>query len=222
MNTIFSCGLIAMASIAWGVPNWRYFTLAIYVPQLIVIAYYWIVPESVRWYMSKGRHEEAESDLHKIAKVNGKQLSEESLALLRRNVLQEKKKQEFNEVQAAQPWLIVLVFQNKSILLRCLISPVWWITTTFVYYGLSINAVNMLGNPYLNYIAVSAIEIPGFWIGVFLMSRIGRKPVLAGGWWICAACQIGYLFISEGKYYQLATITVGLKYNIDNYNEKIN
>lgn len=82
---------------------------------------------------------------------------------------------------------------------RCMVSPVWWITTTFIYYGMSINAVNMSGNRYLNYVAVSAVEIPGYWAAVVLMARVGRKPVLICAFWVCSACQIGYIFIPSGK-----------------------
>lgn len=82
---------------------------------------------------------------------------------------------------------------------RCIVSPVWWITTTFIYYGMSINAVNMSGNRYLNYVAVSAVEIPGYWAAVVLMARVGRKPVLICAFWVCSACQIGYIFIPSGK-----------------------
>lgn len=189
-----------MGLIAWAIPDWRPLTLALYIPQLITIGYFWVISESVRWYMSKGRYEESEALLKEVARVNNKQLSENSLHLLRVTTENEKKKKALEEVEKAdEPWLIVLVFRHKLILLRCIILPIWWITMTLVYYGLSINAVNMSGNPYINYIAVSAVEIPGFWISVLLLSRIGRKPVLMGGFWICAACQIAYIFLPDGK-----------------------
>ncbi|CAH2047627.1 unnamed protein product, partial [Iphiclides podalirius] len=68
----------------------------------------------------------------------------------------------------------------------------------------------MSGNRYLNYIAVSAAEIPGYWTAVLLMGRIGRKPVLSGAFWVCAACQIGYIFMPEDLYaVSLAVYLVG-------------
>ncbi|CAG9787567.1 unnamed protein product [Diatraea saccharalis] len=200
MNTFFSVGQITMGLIAWGVPNWRNLTLALYIPQLLTIFYFWLMTESVRWYMSKGRYDEAESVLKTIARVNGKQLSEKSLEALRLTSEEEQKNQELLKDQRNnEPWLIVLVFRHKRILIRCLVSPVWWITTTFIYYGLSINAVNMSGNRYLNYMAVSAAQIPGYWTAVLLLPRVGRKPVLIVAFWICAACQIGYIFMPEGQ-----------------------
>lgn len=199
LSSYFAIGQVIMGLIAWAVPHWRPLTLTLYIPQLITIGYYWLISESVRWYMSKGRYEESEAVLKEVARLNRKQLSEKSLHLLRVTAEDDKKKKATEKTEKAnEPWLIVLVFRHKPILLRCIIIPIWWITMTLVYYGLSINAVNMSGNPYVNYMAVSAVEIPGFWISVLLMSRIGRKPVLMGAFWICAACQITYVFMPNG------------------------
>lgn len=69
---------------------------------------------------------------------------------------------------------------------------------TFVYYGLSINAVNMGGDQYVNFALVSAVEIPGYWGALLLMNKVGRRPVLTSGYWICAACQVAYIFLPDG------------------------
>ncbi|XP_059057507.1 organic cation transporter protein-like [Achroia grisella] len=201
MNTFFSVGQITLGLIAWGVPNWRQLTLVLYVPMLWTLCYFWIMAESVRWYMSKGRYAESETVLKEIAKVNGKKLSEQSLEALRAtNEAEKKRAQDESLEKKNEPWLIVLVFRHKQILIRCLVSPIWWITNTFIYYGLSINAVNLSGNRYLNYVAVSAAQIPGYWTAVILLDLIGRKPVLIIAFWVCAACQIGYIFMPEDQY----------------------
>lgn len=200
MNTCFALGQVTMGLIAWAVPNWRSLTLVLYAPQLLTLSYFWLINESVRWLMSKGRYEEAEEVLKKVADVNGTKLSQQSLQSLRWSAEEQKNRKEIEKFQRAKaPWLPVLVWRHKRVLLRCCVSPVWWVTTTFVYYGLSINAVNMSGNRYLNYVFVSAVEIPGYWTAVYLLDKIGRKPVLAGAYWVCTACQIAYIFLPSGK-----------------------
>lgn len=200
LSSCFALGNVFMGLIAWAIPDWRTLTLALYIPQLITIGYFWLISESIRWYMSKGRYAESEALLKKCARINNKQLSPESLHILRLTTEEEKKRKETEELEKTQePWLVVLVFKHKQVLIRCIVLPVWWITTTLTYYGLSINAVNMSGNQYVNYIAVSAVEIPGFWLSVFLLSRIGRKPVMMAAFWVCAACQFAYVFMPTGK-----------------------
>ncbi|XP_045769740.1 organic cation transporter protein-like [Maniola jurtina] len=196
LNTFFSLAQVLMALAAWAIPNWRTLTLVLYVPQLITICYYWMMPESVRWYLSKGRYEDAKDLLKHVARVNKRQLSDKSLQSLKENAEADKKRiASEKEIKSKEPWLIVLVFRNKAILTRCCISPVWWFTSALVYYGMSVNAVNLSGNRYLNYMAVAVVDVPGYWIAVVLMARIGRKPVLIGAYWICGACQLGYIFL---------------------------
>ncbi|KAF9803198.1 hypothetical protein SFRURICE_018349 [Spodoptera frugiperda] len=201
LNTFFAVGQVIMGLIAWAVPAWRPLTLALYIPQLFTIAYFWIVPESVRWYMSKGRYEESEALLKEVARVNKKQLSEKSLQALRDSAeLDKQREADRKEQNVREPWLVVKVFQHKRVLFRCFVSPLWWISMTLIYYGLSINAVNMSGNVYVNYMAVSAAEIPGFWIAVLLLPIVGRKPVLIAGFWLCAGCQVAYILMPSDMF----------------------
>ncbi|CAH2047621.1 unnamed protein product, partial [Iphiclides podalirius] len=209
ISTMFALGQVILGFIAWGVPNWRTLTQVLYAPQLLVVSYFWILSESVRWLMSKGRYEEAEAILKKVAKTNNKELSEKSLAALRATAESEKLVEKPKET-----WLPILVVRSRVILSRCIVAPVWWVTNTLVYYGMSINAVNLSGNRHLNYVAVAAIEIPGYWTAILLLDRIGRKPVLITAYWLCAACQFGFAFLPEGyEGLSLALYLIG-KYSI--------
>ncbi|XP_063826941.1 solute carrier family 22 member 1-like isoform X1 [Ostrinia nubilalis] len=203
MNTGLSIGLVTLSLIAWAVPNWRVLSLVLFTPQLLTISYLWLMGESVRWYITKGRYEDCEKSLKNIARVNKRQLSEKSLEFLRRkteNEIQSRKDDTENKKKEKEPSLIKLLFKYKPVLFRCLTTPFMWITFTLIYQGLTINAVGISGNKYLNYMAVASSQIPGFWIANFLLDRLGRKPVLAGAYWICAACQIGYMFIPKNQY----------------------
>lgn len=197
VNTFFSVGQVILGLIAWAIPYWKNLILAIYIPQIIFISYFWIMSESVRWYMSKGRYKEAEELLKKVARVNKRELSEHSLRALNENVEAEKILKE-KELKEKEPWLFTIVLQHRNILKRCCVSPFWWVTSALIYYGMTINAVNISGNPYVNFMAVTASEIPGYWIAVFLLDKIGRRPVLIGAYWTCAACQLAYILMPDG------------------------
>ncbi|CAH2241427.1 organic cation transporter protein-like [Pararge aegeria] len=201
LSTCISSGHFLLGALAWAVPDWRHLILTIYIPHFLFISYYWIMSESVRWNMSKGRYKEVESFLKRVARVNKRELSEKLLQELKESVDTKEQLKTFEDKhKEKEPWLIVLVFRNKEILKRCCISPVWWVTFTLIYYGLSINSVNMAGNRYLNLMVVAASEIPGYWLALLLMDRIGRKPVLIGAFWTCAACQLAYIFLSNNMY----------------------
>ncbi|KAJ0183560.1 hypothetical protein K1T71_001536 [Dendrolimus kikuchii] len=187
LSSSFATGQMFVGLVAWACPNWHSLTLALYIPQFITIAYWWILSESVRWYMSKGLYDKSEALLKEAARINGRELSHLSLEALRRTAEEEIKKRSLEASSGAQePLLILQVFRKKRILVRCMVTPFLWITTT--------------GNGYLNYVAVAAAELPGFWLSVFLMEKIGRKPVLIGGYWMCAACQVAYIYIPTENY----------------------
>ena len=65
---------LAVAGIAYLIPNWHHMELVFSLPLIGLYATYWILPESPRWLLSQGRTEEAEKVVRKIAKYNGKPL----------------------------------------------------------------------------------------------------------------------------------------------------
>ena len=54
-----------------------------------------------------------------------------------------------------------------------------WFSVTMCYYGLSFASVDLLGDPYTNFILSVGIEIPGYVFCVFVMDRWGRRPILS-------------------------------------------
>ena len=56
---------------------------------------------------------------------------------------------------------ILDVLKTKKMSLRFFNMCFCWMTVTMVYYGLSLNATNLAGNPYTNFLLVSLVELPG-------------------------------------------------------------
>ncbi|XP_034828937.1 organic cation transporter protein-like [Maniola hyperantus] len=195
ISSIYTLGQVVLALVAWGVPDWRRLTRVLFTPLLLVVTYFWLLSESVRWLMSKGRYEEAEAILKSVAKMNKTHLSDISLQALRETAEAEKLKEKPDE-----PWLPIQVIRSPIMLLRCVVIPIVWTSSTLSYHGININALNLSGNKYLNYIYVALAEIPGYWTVILLLDRIGRKPVLIGGFWLCAGCQFAFAFIPSGYY----------------------
>ncbi|XP_049865251.1 solute carrier family 22 member 3-like [Pectinophora gossypiella] len=192
-SSMFALGQVVLGGVAWLVPDWRHMTLILFVPCFIFISYYWILAESVRWLLSKRKYEEAREVLEKVAKVNGKQISDSSMQALTSHPTPILKK------TSSKSNLIASVFKSSVLLRRVCTTPVWWISTTFIYYGLSINSTSLSDTMYLNYMLTGAIELPGFFTALFLVNRLGRKPTLSGGYFLCAACNIAFAFIPVDK-----------------------
>ncbi|PZC76255.1 hypothetical protein B5X24_HaOG204861 [Helicoverpa armigera] len=191
-SSMFAVGQVILGSVAWLIEPWRYMILALHIPCFLIITYYWVLSESVRWLLSKKKYDKARKVLERVAKRNGTQISEKSMHALMNPPEPVKIVDDADE-----PGLIKAIFRSGVLLRRVCTTPIWWITTTFVYYGLSINATSLSDTMHLNYILTCAIEIPGFYTAVLILDRIGRKATLSGGYLFSAACNIAFAFIPD-------------------------
>ncbi|CAK1555074.1 unnamed protein product [Leptosia nina] len=191
-TSMFATGQVILGGVAWLIQPWRYMIMALHIPCFLIISYYWILSESIRWLLSKQKFEEARKVLENIARVNKKQISEKSMeGLLTPPPVTDE------SVKENKDGLIKTILRSKILLRRVCTTPIWWITTTFVYYGLSINSTSLSDTIYLNYILTVAIEIPGFYTAVFILDRLGRRPTLSAGFFFSAACNIAFVFIPQ-------------------------
>ncbi|XP_028031163.1 solute carrier family 22 member 1-like [Bombyx mandarina] len=188
-TAMYSVGQVTLGSIAWLVQPWRTLIMVLHIPCFFTVSYYWILSESVRWLLSKQRFDDAKIVLERVAKTNKKVISESSMnGLLTPPAPPEDEKEK-------KEGLFKTVFKSRILLRRVCTTPIWWITTTFVYYGLSINSASLSDTLYLNYIMTCAVEIPGFYTAVLILDRVGRKPTLSGGFFFSAVCNIAFVFI---------------------------
>ncbi|XP_041465548.1 solute carrier family 22 member 21-like [Lytechinus variegatus] len=73
--TIFwASGIMSLPGLAFLLKDWVYLQLAISLPNVLTIFIIIIIPESTRWLLSRGKVEQAEANLQRIAKFNGKEM----------------------------------------------------------------------------------------------------------------------------------------------------
>lgn len=196
ISSMFALGQVVLGVLAFAVRPWRTLTLVLYIPVFLIISYYWILSESFRWLLSKNKQMEGKATLEYASRLNGKQISTKSMEFLLTaipNQIQENK-------QVNEENLLLRVIRSPVLVRRCCTTPILWMTTTFIYYGLSINSVSLSGNMYLNYIAIAAIEIPGFWTAVLVLDRVGRRVTLFCGFMICGICCLAFAFVPKSMY----------------------
>lgn len=86
---IFYC--LASMAVPWTavlLGSWKLFLVIIAIPHLFVVLYYFVVPESVQWLVSKGRDIKAVNCLFKVARINNRLLSHEILEGFKEHVKQ--------------------------------------------------------------------------------------------------------------------------------------
>lgn len=66
----FSLGHMSLAGIGYYFRHWQHLQMAITFPSIILLGYWWVVPESPRWLLAVGRQKAACTVLKRAAKVN--------------------------------------------------------------------------------------------------------------------------------------------------------
>ncbi|OAD52318.1 Solute carrier family 22 member 3 [Eufriesea mexicana] len=70
MQIAWAIGLVLLAALSYVIPDWRILQLAVSVPTAITVLYIWMIPESPRWLLAKGKMTEADMAVERITKYN--------------------------------------------------------------------------------------------------------------------------------------------------------
>ncbi|XP_049871418.1 organic cation transporter protein-like isoform X2 [Pectinophora gossypiella] len=188
-NMTFVIGVVLIALLAWFVNNWRTYIIILYAPAIIVGVYVWFMNESARWLLSKGRRDEAVRILKSAAKINKldpRKLELDCLGdplLKQQNQTGDKKSQFSKAIRSSIIWK------------RLLICSFLWVTCSLVYYGLSINSVNLSGNRYVSFMLVVLVEIPAYIVVAIVLDKYGRKKTLIPCYLLCAVTSLLFAFL---------------------------
>jgi hypothetical protein len=183
-------GGVMLPTTAWVFPYWRTFLKVIYTPALLFFLYIFIIDESPRWLLTKGKKEKAIAIIEKAATINKIEIDKAVLEKL--NYEKEKGLNLFS--------LLKITFSSRTLARRCLICIVWWITSTFVNFGMTINSVSLEGNKYVNYMLIALVDIPGNLIVIYILNHFKRKLPLIFSFITGAVLCLSQPFVPACKY----------------------
>jgi OCT family organic cation transporter-like MFS transporter 4/5 len=185
----FGVGAAFLPLMAYFVRDWVNLQLAISIPCLLLLTYYWFIPESPRWLMAEGRFEEALVILKQGAKANRRTLPSDSelREMMERFKSQEEEIHNHSNLPKTKKEQIYEVFKELIMLVetpemrkRTLNIFFSWLVVAMVYYGLSFNSKNIGGNRYVASFASGFVEIPAVVVIIPLLSRLGRAKCYCG------------------------------------------
>lgn len=74
-----ACGAALLALLDFVAGYWRLWARVAYPPSFLLLAYPWLLPESVRWLVTRGRLREAAAEVRRAARVNRRHVPEPAL-----------------------------------------------------------------------------------------------------------------------------------------------
>ncbi|XP_002050157.2 beta-alanine transporter isoform X2 [Drosophila virilis] len=170
-NIAYSLGLVLLAGVVYLVRDWRYLTLAVSLPLLMLFSCFFVLPESPRWLIAVGQTKRAVRILKVMARVNGMHVSRD---------FAERLQQRLSRTQPGETthYGILDLFRGTNMRRKTLIVTLIWFANTSVYVGLSYYAPALGGDEIWNFFLAGAVELPTYlllWPG---LSYFGRRWIL--------------------------------------------
>uniref|UniRef100_A0A2R5L514 Putative organic cation/carnitine transporter n=1 Tax=Ornithodoros turicata TaxID=34597 RepID=A0A2R5L514_9ACAR len=164
----FSIGESFLAVTAFCIRDWRMLAVVLSVPVTIMLPFYWLLPESLSWCLANNRHSEAMRIMKKVARWNGRSLPEDF-------VIQPSSPSSEKREQSS----ICDLFRTPRMSFRSVNLSFNWLVNSLVYYGLSLSAGSLAGDTYVNFAAMSLVEIPAVLLCTTALHWVGRRKVLS-------------------------------------------
>ncbi|KAK6732806.1 hypothetical protein RB195_016903 [Necator americanus] len=175
--TSIAIGEMILVGLAYLITDYRLLHAVIALPSLLLLVYWWLVPESMRWLVTKERYEEANAIMQKAARINRTSVPDKWWEQL-------EKKHKTKDISYG----IVDLFRTRRLRIRTLVCFFAWPVNAMIYYGLTMKSDIAGGDLYINFTISAAIEIPAILLVYFFIDRVGRRAMVAGSFLIAGIC----------------------------------
>lgn len=165
---MFALGVMLVAVWGYLISDRVYLQIIYGLHSLVLIGHWWLIDESPRWLWSQGRFAEAVDIVEKGMKINGVHTELDKTKFLSGAKF-------VSAPQEDKSYSILDMFRTPKLRLKSLNVGLNWFANSLVYYGLSLNAGKLFGNPYLVLFILGLVEIPSYFVSTALLDRVGRR-----------------------------------------------
>ncbi|ESO89334.1 hypothetical protein LOTGIDRAFT_106021 [Lottia gigantea] len=200
MKYHFAIGILVLALMGYLIRDWVILEIVATAPLVTYVIFYWVIPESPRWLVTKNKTEKAKKILEKIARKNKTTLPNVSI-----------ENEDDNKISQLESFK--RLFTTPVLLFRTSIIFFNWAIVAMTYYGLSMNTNKLgAGDFFLNFFIGGLMDFPAVTVCLILIDRIGRKKLhcgfmLFGG--ICTFCTI-FTILYLDQEYQWITVMLAM------------
>ena len=183
----FCAGYALLAPFAYLFPAWRELTKYISIVSFVAAGViHFFVLESTVWLIGKGRYEEAEDNVKKLAPEKVQQQIFENL---KDTYISHTPgdNDEDNQTDSALDNLKQLV-SKKILQSRLVIMGYIWFATSVLFRSFALGTSDLEGSPYMNLIYSAAFDVLACFISLGLLKIIGRRAGITLCFFVCAAC----------------------------------
>lgn len=196
----FNLGHLTLPFFAYHFREWRMLQFALSIPSLVLISYYWIVPESPRWLFAIGRIDESVVVLEKAAAFNKRPTDSIKMDL-------EKYAISTNTTKQVTRGSFIDLIRTPNMRSKTICICFNWLVCGMCFFGVAQYIGQSDGDIFQNVAISAALELPGTILCIFTMKKIGRKWTLIASNIITGICML-LIIVLPNTQVTLATIAL--------------
>ncbi|XP_070497497.1 organic cation transporter protein-like isoform X2 [Chironomus tepperi] len=198
----FNLGHLTLPLFAYYIRDWQKLQFALSIPSIVLLSYYWLIPESPRWLFTVGRVNESAKILEKAAKKN--KLPYEHIKGDLESV------QELKTEQVAKGTIVDLI-RTKNMRIKTICMNFNWFVCGMCFFGVSQYVGEAGGNLFKNVAISASLEIPGTLVCILLLKYWGRKKTLIMSNCVSGFALLAIAFVDEGEHELIVILaTIGI------------
>ncbi len=168
INTGWDLGIVVLGGLAYFCRDMAWLELIIALTNVPFLLAWFLMLESPRWLLSKGRSEEAKRVMRTMCRWNGKHRGQEVDNFVDNFFLSEKQK------KGSIRDLFKLPATRRNTVLMC----ACWLSFSMGYFGLIYNTPAFDWSPFLVFVFPGLISIPLNYVAPWIENSVGRKATL--------------------------------------------
>ncbi|XP_030383145.1 carcinine transporter [Scaptodrosophila lebanonensis] len=170
--TFYTSGIMLLSVVTYLERDWVRLSYYTSLPFWAYFLYMFVMPESPRWLLMRGRLEEALKILERMARVNGRQFPEAVHSKLEAQIIRDKLKKQKKKVVNVG---LMDLCRTPNMRLKTILITLSWFANETVYLGLSYYGPSLGSNQYLSFFLSAVVELPSYLCCWYFMDTWGRR-----------------------------------------------
>ncbi|KAL7740582.1 hypothetical protein ACLKA6_009468 [Drosophila palustris] len=170
--TFYTSGIMLLSLVTYLERDWVRLSYYTSLPFYAYFLYMFVMPESPRWLLMRGRLEEALKILERMAIINGRQFPEAVHSKLEAQIRRDKLRKQKKKI--ANVGLMDLC-RTPNMRLKTILITLSWFANETVYLGLSYYGPSLGTNQYVSFFLSAVVELPSYLCCWYFMDTWGRR-----------------------------------------------
>ncbi|XP_052869352.1 organic cation transporter protein isoform X2 [Anopheles cruzii] len=197
----FNLGHLTLAGFAYYLREWRELQFALSIFSVLMVSYYWLVPESPRYLFTSGNVDGAVTVLESAAKRNNLPTD-----TIRTSLEQYAKEKSCSGSTSDSKGNVLDLFRTPNMRSKTLYMCFNWFVCGLAFFGVAQYIGHAGGDIYTNVAISAALELPGTLICIYMMKAYGRKKTLIFSNTLTGISMLAIAFVPPSA----STLNVGL------------